>query len=133
MMKHEFLYPLVLKFSNTALGNFLIRFFFGPLRFLLPLKRLRETKTLLAFHHPRPAYPFHAILVPKKPTTSLMAIGPDDGQFLMETLHTVQDLVDEYQLESQGYRLIVNGGKFQQFPLLHFHLIAGSNTERNEP
>jgi histidine triad (HIT) family protein len=133
MMNLELLYTLALKLSKTTLGNCLIRHFFGPLRFLLPLKRLRETNTLLAFHHPRPAYPFHVILVPKKPTTSLMAIGSDDEQFLMETFHTVQDLVDEHQLESEGFRLIVNGGKFQQFPLLHFHLIARSNTERNEP
>jgi len=30
--------------------------------------------------------------------------------------------VDEFHL--QAYRLIVNGGKYQDFPHLHFHLIS---------
>jgi diadenosine tetraphosphate (Ap4A) HIT family hydrolase len=34
----------------------------------------------------------------------------------------VQSLVDEFQLTA--YRLIVNGGEYQDFPQLHFHLIA---------
>ena len=29
--------------------------------FAIPVKRLRETETLLAFYHPKPAYPFHVI------------------------------------------------------------------------
>jgi len=34
----------------------------------------------------------------------------------------VQDLVGQLGLES--YRLIVNGGKYQDFPYLHFHLVS---------
>ncbi|MEZ4510613.1 MAG: hypothetical protein R3C62_01950 [Chloroflexota bacterium] len=35
--------------------------------FLIPVQRLRETATLLAFHHPKPSYPLHILLVPKRP------------------------------------------------------------------
>jgi hypothetical protein len=31
-------------------------------------------------------------------------------------------------LAEGGYRLIVNGGKYQDFPYLHFHLISDLNT-----
>jgi hypothetical protein len=30
--------------------------------------------------------------------------------------------VDEFQLPA--YRLIVNGGEYQEFPQLHFHLVS---------
>jgi diadenosine tetraphosphate (Ap4A) HIT family hydrolase len=38
----------------------------------------------------------------------------------------VQSLVEENQLSA--YRLIVNGGEYQDFPQLHFHLISDLGT-----
>ena len=90
--------------------------------FAIPAKRLRETETLLAFHHPKPSYPFHVVLVPKQAIFSLMELDPAQGNFLSDLFSTVQSLVTEFQLPA--YRLIVNGGEYQDFPHLHFHLIS---------
>ena len=90
--------------------------------FAIPVKRLHETKTLMVFHHPRPAYPFHVLLVPKKAVPSLQEFDATDTTFLADLYAMVQTLVDEFQLPA--YRLIVNGGEFQEFPQLHFHLIS---------
>jgi histidine triad (HIT) family protein len=93
--------------------------------FALPVDRLRETSTLLAFHHPTPAYPLHILLVPKKPIPTLSALDPAaDGAFLTDVFATAQSLVEQFHLAEGGYRLIVNGGKYQDFPYLHFHLIS---------
>jgi histidine triad (HIT) family protein len=91
--------------------------------FAIPVKRLRETKTLMAFHHPKPSYPFHVLIVPKKAVESLRELDANDTEFLTDLYATTQSLVDEFQLPA--YRLIVNGGEFQDFPQLHFHLISG--------
>jgi len=92
---------------------------------IIPVKRLRETGTLLAFYHPKPAYPFHVLLVPRQPVASLMDLRPPQADnFMSDLIATVQSLVNEYHLEN-GYRLIVNGGAYQEFPILHFHLVAG--------
>lgn len=90
--------------------------------FAIPVQRLRETQTLIAFYHPRPSYPLHVLLVPKKPVTSLKEFDPTDTAFLVDLYSTVQSLVDEFHLPA--YRLIVNGGEYQDFPQLHFHLIS---------
>jgi len=90
--------------------------------FVIPVKRLRETETLLAFYHPKPAYKFHVLLVPKKSIISVKELDPTDSVFLIELYTTVQNLVDEFHLTA--YRLIVNGGEYQDFPQLHFHLIS---------
>ena len=90
--------------------------------FLIPVNRLRETSSLLAFHHPSPGYKFHVLIVPKKQVTSLSSLDPEDTTFLTDLYATVQSLVDEFQLTA--YRLIVNGGEYQDFPHLHFHLIS---------
>ena len=97
--------------------------------FALPFNRLRETSTLLAFHHPNPAYPLHVLLVPKKPIATLSALDPAaDGAFLTDVFATAQGLVEQFHLAEGGYRLIVNGGKYQDFPYLHFHLVSDLNT-----
>ena len=94
--------------------------------FALPVDRLRETSTLLAFYHPQPSYPVHVLLVPKRPIATLGELNPAlDADFLADLYATAQSLVEEFQLTERGYRLIVNGGKYQDFPYLHFHLISG--------
>ena len=95
---------------------------FAHMSFAIPVKRLRETETLMAFYHPKPAYPFHVLLVPKKAVASLKELDPTDTTFLTDLYSIVQNLVNEFQLPA--YRLIVNGGEFQDFPQLHFHLIS---------
>ncbi len=109
---------------NYRLGAYLLGLLFARMSFAIPVKRLRETNSLLAFHHPKPSYPLHILLVPKRAVRSLSDLGPQDGDFLNELFQTVQSLVADYNLEETGYRLIVNGGKYQEIPHLHFHLIA---------
>lgn len=90
--------------------------------FALPVQRLRETPNLIAFKHPQPAYAFHVLIVPKKAVASLAELDPTDTAFLTDLYATAQSLVQEFQLPA--YRLIVNGGEFQDFLQLHFHLIS---------
>jgi len=100
----------------------LIGWIFEHMSFAIPVKRLRETETMLAFYHPRPAYKFHVLLVPKRSVASLKEFDSKDSAFLVDLYSAVQSLVDEFQLSA--YRLIVNGGEYQDFPQLHFHLIS---------
>ncbi|HSL30564.1 MAG TPA: HIT domain-containing protein [Anaerolineales bacterium] len=112
----------------------LISWIFEHMSFAIPVKRLRETETLMAFHHPRPSYAFHVLLVPKRAVVSLKELDTTDTSFLSDLYSTVQHLVQEFQLPA--YRLIVNGGKYQDFPQLHFHLIAevrGNNDAATSP
>ena len=90
--------------------------------FLIPVTRLRETLNLFAFHHPSPSYKFHVLILPRRQVDSLASLDPNDTAFLTDLYATVQSLVDEFHLKA--YRLIVNGGEYQDFPHLHCHLIS---------
>jgi histidine triad (HIT) family protein len=116
----NFLYRL----ARTPAGRFLVRLIFTHMTFALPVSRLHETDTVLAFWHPKPAYKFHVLLTPKRPAASLAELDPTDSAFLADLVSIVQSLVKEYKLEEGGYRLVVNGGEYQDFPHLHFHLIS---------
>jgi histidine triad (HIT) family protein len=109
----------------------LIGWIFAHMSFAIPIHRLRETDTLMAFYHPKPAYQFHVILVPKRQVATLKDLDPNDAAFLHDLYSTVQNLVDEFHLSA--YRLIVNGGEYQDFPHLHFHLISPSAPTPNPP
>ncbi len=91
----------------------------------MPVEKLVENPQVVAFYHPRPAYPVHILIVPKKEIRSLAAVEPADSAILVAVLQTAQELVRRLDLERQGYRLIVNGGAYQDIQQIHFHLISG--------
>jgi histidine triad (HIT) family protein len=89
---------------------------------LLPIERLAETEHVVAFRHPRPSYPTHVLIVPKEPVSSLLALDPD-GPVLHDAIVVAQQLVQRLGLQD-GYRLIANGGAYQDVPQLHWHLVS---------
>jgi histidine triad (HIT) family protein len=58
--------------------------------FALPVKRLRETENLLAFHHPQSAYPLHILLVRRRAIPQLTDLEGDDLRFMSELVETVR-------------------------------------------
>jgi histidine triad (HIT) family protein len=94
--------------------------------FAIPVQRLWETETLMAFHHPRPVYPVHILLVPKRPLSGLADLTAADADFMTDLFAAVQSLVAAFQLEEPGYRLIANGCHYQDIPHLHLHLVSGN-------
>lgn len=117
------MFDFILRLARTRAGRRIVAFIFSHMSFAIPAKHLRETETLLAFHHPKPAYPLHLVIVPKETISSLMELDPT-STFLPDLFATVQSLVAEFKLPA--YRLIVNGGEYQDFPHLHFHLVSDS-------
>ena len=115
---------VLLSLARSPMGRLLVGWLFAHMSFALPLHRLRETDTLIAFHHPRPSYPVHILLVPKRNVAGLRELTPADADFTIDLFQVVNGLVEALHLEDVGYRLIVNGGPYQEVPHLHFHLIS---------
>jgi len=117
--------------SQTLVGRVLIGWIFAHMSFAIPVKRLRETGTLLAFRHPKPSYPLHILLVPKKSIRSLDDLKEEDHGFLLDVFQTSKSLVNELGIGETGYRIILNGGEYQEVPQLHFHLISETDSPDN--
>jgi histidine triad (HIT) family protein len=116
---------LFFRIARSKPGRLIIGWIFTHMSFIIPVKRLRETKKLVAFHHPAPIYPVHILLVPKKNIGNLVELEDEDDDYLKEVFQIARSLVVELDLAETGYRLILNGGKYQDIPQLHFHLISG--------
>ena len=120
---------MLLKLARSPLGRYCVGWIMENISSLLPVKRLYETDRLLAFMHPQPIYLTHILIVPKRAVPDLAALSAEGDSFaihfMADLLGCVNLLVGEFNLESAGYRLIVNGGKYQDIPELHFHLVSG--------
>jgi histidine triad (HIT) family protein len=108
------------EFAKQAVG-----WSFEHLNFAIPVQRLYETDSLMAFHHPKPCYETHILVIPKKAVSDFTKLDAADAVFMKDLVTTVQALIKELGLQEKGYRLIVNGGDYQDFPQLHFHLVSG--------
>lgn len=111
-----------LRVARWRVGGYILSYLIQHADFLLPTERLYESENLLAFYHPQPSYAVHIVLVPKRPIRQMIDVGETDGPFLQDLFAAVRFLVAHLGLER--YRLICNGGDYQDVALLHFHLIV---------
>ncbi|MDQ3927690.1 MAG: HIT domain-containing protein [Chloroflexota bacterium] len=95
---------------------------------VLPLNKLYESERVIAFRHPQPSYPVHVLIVPKQVRKDLMQLTAKDATVLADVALAAQEIVRELGLEAKGYRLIANGGAYQDVQQLHFHLISGDES-----
>jgi len=112
------------RFARSWLGSVLVGWLFSRFSFAIPVKRILETDTLMAFYHPQPSYPLHVLLVPKRKYKTVTDIANEDTELMKDIFGAVKKLVEMYELEKSSYRLITNGGNAQDVPQLHFHLIG---------
>lgn len=115
---------VLLRFARSRWLGGVVGWGLAHMSFLLPVDRLRETPTVLAFYHPRPSYPVHILIVPKRVVPNFLALLPTDADVLRDLVQVAQELIRDLQLERRGYRLIINGGAFQDVPQLHVHVIS---------
>jgi histidine triad (HIT) family protein len=123
-MEEDRMKRLLLWLARTRLGGLLAKLLFVNFNFVLPMKRLRETDTLMAVFHPRPTHSLHILIVPTLKYATIFDIPPGDNEFTNDLFETVKSLIREYNLEERAYRLILNGGDYQEIDHLHFHLIS---------
>lgn len=95
-----------------------------------PLRIVYESKNVLAFHHTKPAYNFHIVIVPKEHIADLLSLKAEHSDLVLEIVNVAKKIIsDNLDLKTCGARLITNLGGFQDSPHLHFHLISGEKTK----
>ena len=91
----------------------------------IPSSKVAENDKLIAFYDINPKAKVHILIVPKKHVVGLQDLSSDDGQLLADIYRVVNSLVKQYNLSADLYRVVVNGGRAQHVPHLHFHLLGG--------
>lgn len=92
----------------------------------IPSNIVHETGSLVAFPDINPSADTHILIVPKKHINGVQDLTLEDGEILSQVYQVANQLVSEYNLSDKQYRVVVNGGKAQHVPHLHFHLLGGN-------
>jgi histidine triad (HIT) family protein len=98
----------------------------------LPIEKVAETDRVLAFHHSRPFWPTHIIVIPKIHVSSLISEDlPDD--LLAEVLTVVRSVVRQVADEHGEAGVMTYVGRFQHSKHLHWHVVAGDQLRPTPP
>lgn len=84
-----------------------------------------EDAQVLAYHHTRPFWPTHIVVVPKRHLASLTSVAPADEPDLRAVFAAVQRVAREVETTEGAAGVLTNLGAYQDSKHLHVHVFAG--------
>lgn len=78
---------------------------------------------ILAFHHTRPFWPLHLVVIPKRHILSLL--DPAAVEVMPRLMDVVRELAEQVLAEHGACRVLTNLGGYQDSKHLHIHVSAG--------
>jgi histidine triad (HIT) family protein len=94
------------------------------------VNRVTETANVLAYHHTRPFWPVHIVVIPKRHIDSLLAIEETDATLLLELMQVIREVAREVIGEHGACRVLTNLGSYQDSKHLHWHVSAGEPLDK---
>lgn len=99
-----------------------------------PGKIVYEDDRVVAIEDAHAQAPIHLLVLPRKHLPSLKEASAEDESLLGRLLTVAAQLARERQLESKGYRTIINTGSFAGQSVFHLHVhVLGGRTFRWPP
>jgi histidine triad (HIT) family protein len=96
------------------------------------IKKVYESENVLAFHHTKPSFMRHIVVIPKKHIRDIRFV--EDAELFKEIMEVCQSIIrkwGEEKLNEKGAKVITNIGIFQDTPHLHFHVVMGRQFKKS--
>lgn len=90
------------------------------------VKVVIETANVLAYHHTRPFYPVHIVVIPKQHIGSLLDITDAHSALMNELIDVLRRVARQVTDEHGAARVLTNLGRYQESKHLHWHVIYGA-------
>lgn len=90
-----------------------------------PVKAVMETSHVLAFHHTRPFYEEHIVVIPKKHIPSIITVEHDEMDLMMEIFEVIQKVAKDMNREFGACTVSTNIGEYQTNKHMHWHVHYG--------
>jgi histidine triad (HIT) family protein len=90
-----------------------------------PVEVVMETDDVLAFHHTRPYWQVHIVVIPKVHVPSLTDVGGYDLGIVHRVLELVRSVAADVEQRHGACRVATNLGAYQESKHLHFHVGFG--------
>jgi histidine triad (HIT) family protein len=89
-----------------------------------------ETENILAYHHTRPFWETHIVVIPKMHVGSLLTI--EDNDLLIQLIDVVKQVAAKVVEEKGAARVLTNLGEYQDSKHLHFHVNSGERIKQDQ-
>ena len=100
----------------------------------VPSTKVYEDEEMLAFRDIAPVTPTHILLVPKEHISTVCDAQPEHAALLGRMLLKASDIARQEQIDSSGFRLVINTGDDSGRTIMHLHLhILGGRPMRLAP
>lgn len=96
-----------------------------------PIDKVFESEQVLAFHHTRPYWPVHIVVIPKAHVPSLTDLGEHSVALVHEVLEVVRNIAADIERDHGACRVLTNLGDYQDSKHLHFHVASGNDFGAN--
>ena len=103
------------------------------LRSEIPCNKILENEFALAFSDINPQARIHTLVIPKNPYINFYDFTKNAWNKEHESFwKLVNDVIEQYKIETEGFRIISNSGNDgnQDVPHFHVHLLGGENLGR---
>ncbi|MEO8650390.1 MAG: HIT family protein [Acidobacteriota bacterium] len=93
----------------------------------ISVEKVAENERVLAYHHTRPFWETHIVVVPKAHVDSLLTV---DDELLVELMAVVKEVAAKVLKEKGAARILTNLGDYQDSKHLHFHVYSGARLQK---
>ncbi|MBU5351106.1 HIT domain-containing protein [Paenibacillus silvae] len=92
----------------------------------IEVSKVIETEKVLAYHHTRPFYEHHIVVIPKVHVQSLISEEEDNNEnLLLELMKVIKKVASEMTSNTGSSKIITNVGTYQDTKHLHWHVVSG--------
>lgn len=90
---------------------------------------VHDDARVLVYHHTKPFWPVHVVVVPKRHIESLLTATGEDAVDIAAVLSVVQRIATDVERDHGAARVLTNVGRYQDSKHLHVHVAAGRPRE----
>ena len=95
---------------------------------IIEVDKVHETENILAYHHTRPFWETHIVVIPKRHISSLLTLEATDERLFLELFEVIRKVAADVLDKNGAARVLTNLGEYQDSKHLHFHIYAGERT-----
>lgn len=100
-------------YCDVALGN------------IAKLRVVHDDIRVLAYHHTKPFWQHHVVVVPKQHIDSLTRVSADQTEDLLAVLAVVRTVAARMEADHGAAAVLTNLGRYQDSKHLHVHVYSG--------
>ncbi len=90
------------------------------------VEKVYETENVLAYHHTRPFWETHIVVIPKRHISSLLTLQESDNELFLELFDVIKRVAESVVADRGAARVLTNLGEYQDSKHLHFHVNWGA-------